>query len=109
MKKLVRWFDINMGWFFINGRKQEWWSNYVKEKYFNTKNKKMEDTKKRTLNEIRQVKTYGYTTPKTKVENEYYRKVNFDTQYIVDLIRELPNDGELGKEIRKYYISLTND
>ena len=41
-----------------------------------------------------------------KVENEYYRKVNFDPQYIVDLIRELPNDGELGKEIRKYYISL---
>ena len=41
-----------------------------------------------------------------KVENEYYRKVNFDPQYIVDLIRELPNDSELGKEIRKYYISL---
>ena len=43
---------------------------------------------------------------RTKVENEYYRKVNFNPQYIVDLIREYPNDGELGKEIRKYYISL---
>ena len=69
----------------------------------------MGESKERTMDELRQVKTYGYTTPKTKVVNEYYRKVNFDPQYIVDLIRELPNDGELGKEIRKYYISLTND
>jgi hypothetical protein len=44
-----------------------------------------------------------------KVENEYYRKVNFNPQYIVDLIRKLPNDGELGKKIRKYSISLKND
>jgi hypothetical protein len=65
------------------------------------------EPKERTLDELRQDKTYGYSTP--KVVNEYYRKVNFDPQYIVDLIREFPNDGELGKEIRKYYISLTND
>ena len=64
------------------------------------------EPKERTMNEIRLVKTYGYTHPKTKVVNEYYRKVNFDPQYIVDLIREYPNDGELGKEIRKYYLSL---
>ena len=66
----------------------------------------MEESKERTMDELRQVKTYGYTTPKTKVDNEYYRKVNFDPQYIVDLIRKLPNDGELGKKIRKYSISL---
>jgi len=66
-------------------------------------------SKERTIDELRQVKTYGYTTPKTKVDNEYYRKVNFDPQYIVDLIRELPNDGELGKEIRNYYNSLKDD
>ena len=47
-------------------------------------------SKERTIDELRQVKTYGYTTPKTKVVNEYYRKVNFDPQYIVDLIREDP-------------------
>mgnify|MGYP007114442481 CR=1 FL=1 len=68
-----------------------------------------EQPKERTMNEIRQVKSYGYTPPKTKVVNEYYRKVNFDPQYIVDLIREYPNNQELGKEIRKYYDSLKND
>ena len=67
----------------------------------------MEEPKERTMDELRQVKTYGYTPPKPKVVNEYYRKVNFDPQYIVDLIREFPNDGELGKEIRNYYMSLT--
>ena len=46
------------------------------------------EPKERTMDELRQVKTYGYTHPKTKVVNEYYRKVNFDPQYIVDLIRE---------------------
>ena len=66
-------------------------------------------SKERTIDELRQVKTYGYTTPKTKVVNEYYRKVNFDCQYIVDLIREYPNDKELGKEIRNYYNSLKDD
>ena len=61
-------------------------------------------SKERTIDELRQVKTYGYSTP--KVVNEYYRKVNFDPQYIVDLIREYPNNQDLGKEIRKYYNSL---
>jgi hypothetical protein len=64
-------------------------------------------SKERTIDELRQVKTYGYSTP--KVVNEYYRKVNFDPQYIVDLIREYPNNQDLGKEIRKYYNSLKND
>ena len=68
----------------------------------------MEEPKERTMDELRQVKTYGYTTPKTKVVNEYYRKVNFDPQYIVDLIMEHPDNQELGKEIRKYYNSLKN-
>jgi len=43
-----------------------------------------------------------------QVVNEYYVKVNFDNQHIVDLIREYPNDLDLGKEIRKYYDSLKN-
>lgn len=66
-------------------------------------------TKERTLNEYRQVKDNVYDTTKTKVVNEYYRKVNFDVQYVVDLIKEFPNDRDLGKEIRKYYLSLKDD
>ena len=67
------------------------------------------EPKERTMDELRQVKTYGYTTPKTKVVNEYYRKVNFDPQYIVDLIKEYSNETELGKEIISYYNSLKDD
>ena len=66
-------------------------------------------SKERTLNEYRQVKDNVYDTTKTKVVNEYYRKVNFDAQYVVDLIKEFPNDHELGREIRKYYLSLKDD
>ena len=66
-------------------------------------------SKERTLNEYRQVKDNVYDTTKTKVVNEYYRKVNFDTQYVVDLIKEFTNDQDLGKEIRKYYLSLKDD
>jgi hypothetical protein len=66
-------------------------------------------SKERTLNEYRQVKDNVYDTTKTKVVNEYYRKVNFDVQYVVDLIKEFPNDRYLGKEIRKYYLSLKDD
>lgn len=66
-------------------------------------------SKERTLDEYRQVKDSVYDTTKTKVVNEYYRKVNFDAQYVVDLIKEFPNDQDLGKEIRKYYESLKDD
>jgi hypothetical protein len=66
-------------------------------------------TKERTLNEIRQVKDSVYDTTKTKVVNEYYRKVNFDCQYVIDLIKEYPNNTELGTEIRKYFNSLKDD
>jgi hypothetical protein len=30
---MVKWFEINLGWFFVNGRKQEQWNIYLKEKY----------------------------------------------------------------------------
>ena len=33
LKKIERWFDLNLGWFFINGRKQEKWQQYLKGKY----------------------------------------------------------------------------
>lgn len=33
MKKLVKWFEINWGWFFVNNRKQAAWAEYVRKKY----------------------------------------------------------------------------
>ena len=33
LKRLNRWFELNWGWLFINGRKQEQWNEYLKNKY----------------------------------------------------------------------------
>lgn len=30
---MIKWFEINLGWFFINGTKQEQWNEYLKQKY----------------------------------------------------------------------------
>jgi len=30
---MKKWFEINLGWFFINGVKQQQWSEYLKKKY----------------------------------------------------------------------------
>jgi hypothetical protein len=30
---MKKWFEINLGWFFINVRKQEQWNEYLKKKY----------------------------------------------------------------------------
>ena len=30
---MSKWFEINLGWFFINGRKQQQWNEYLKQKY----------------------------------------------------------------------------
>ena len=64
--------------------------------------------KKRTLNELRQNKDFGYRPPIQENEtiNNYYGKVNFDPQYLVDLIKNFPNDYDLGSEFRKYFLSL---
>jgi hypothetical protein len=35
MKKIIKWFEINLGWFFVNGRKQEDWAEYLRKKYGN--------------------------------------------------------------------------
>lgn len=32
-KRFEKWFDMNLGWFFINGSKQENWHEYLKNKY----------------------------------------------------------------------------
>ena len=33
LKKFEKFFDLHIGWFFINGNKQEAWSERLKEKY----------------------------------------------------------------------------
>jgi hypothetical protein len=32
-KRFRRWFDLNLGWIFINGRKQEEWQEHLKKEY----------------------------------------------------------------------------
>jgi hypothetical protein len=31
--KIIKWFELNLGWFFINGRKQEAYIEYLRNKY----------------------------------------------------------------------------
>jgi hypothetical protein len=33
IKKIVKWFDLNLGWIFVNGRKRQWWESELKKKY----------------------------------------------------------------------------
>ena len=33
LKRIEKWLDLNLGWFFINGRKQDQWNEHLKEKY----------------------------------------------------------------------------
>jgi hypothetical protein len=33
MLKFKKWFETNIGWFFINGNKQEVYNEYLKRKY----------------------------------------------------------------------------
>jgi len=38
LNKINRWFELKLGWIFVNGRKREDWSKYLKEKYEPTDN-----------------------------------------------------------------------
>ena len=33
MKKFMKWFELNIGWFFINGFKRDEWEEYLTQKY----------------------------------------------------------------------------
>ena len=33
LRRINRWFELNWGWLFINGRKRDKWSNYLRQKY----------------------------------------------------------------------------
>lgn len=60
-------------------------------------------TKLRTLNELRQVKDTVYNTKKEI--KDYYKNANFDIHYVLGLIKRYPNNQELGKEVRNYYLN----
>lgn len=34
-KRINKWFELTVGWFLINGRKQEKYAKYLKDKYQN--------------------------------------------------------------------------
>ena len=52
-------------------------------------------TKKRTLNELRQVKDVVYKNPRSSVKKK--------SQVILELINNYPNDEELGRAIRELF------
>lgn len=52
-------------------------------------------TKKRTLNELRQVKDVVYENPRSSVKKK--------SQVILELINNYPNDADLGNAIRKLF------
>jgi len=33
--RIVKWFEMNWGWFFTNGRKQDAWARQLRKKYGN--------------------------------------------------------------------------
>jgi len=35
--EINKWFEMNLGWFFVNGRKQSAWAEYLRKKYGNEK------------------------------------------------------------------------
>ena len=36
-RKINKWFEMNIGWFFVNGRKRGEWAKYLRGKYGNKK------------------------------------------------------------------------
>ena len=39
-RKITKWLEMNLGWIFVNGRKRDWWGEYLRGKYGNEKNVK---------------------------------------------------------------------
>ncbi len=32
-RKIIKWFNLKLGWFFVNGRKSDNWGETIKDKY----------------------------------------------------------------------------
>jgi len=55
-------------------------------------------SKKRTLNELRQVKTFGYRPPNSNQDSNECKPLT----EIEKMVKNTPNDMELGAKIRYY-------
>lgn len=33
IQKIIRWFEMNICWMFVNGQKQDRWNEYLQKKY----------------------------------------------------------------------------
>lgn len=33
--RAIKWFEMNFGWFFVNGSKQDAWARHLRKKYGN--------------------------------------------------------------------------
>ena len=58
----------------------------------------MNTTKKRTLEQLKTLQIYN-STPKAE---------SVDPDFIMEMIRRIPNDADLGVAIRNYFNSLKN-
>jgi len=38
LQRLNRWFELNLGWFFVNSRKQDAYKKYLEDRYSNLDN-----------------------------------------------------------------------
>jgi len=66
----------------------------------------MENIKKRTINEIRQVKDTNYIPPLSHDDAKKEKNVEIDPIHVEELIKNFSNDYDLGHEIRSYYLNL---
>lgn len=62
MKKLIKWFELNWGWMFVNGRKQARYAAYLRKKYGKTEEQSNKSTP------VIENKTKGNVKPKTNVK-----------------------------------------
>lgn len=62
MKKLIKWFELNFGWLFVNGRKQAEWAEHLRTKYGTAQEQDNKPTP------VKENKTKGNTKPKTNIK-----------------------------------------
>ena len=65
----------------------------------------MENIKKRTIDEIRQVKDTVYSPP-LSYDDVKKENVKIDPTHVEELIKNFSNDYDLGHELRTYYLKL---
>lgn len=71
MSKLGDWFNRNLGWFFINGRKQKAWNAYIHSKTTTAVDKQKEDNSDWLTTPGVQEFLESVDNPKQRNEEEY--------------------------------------